>query len=62
MEIGLLEGCPEIWNVAVATGPSGMTVLLNPTIRQVFPLQVRFFPAVVVAALAATVTPVMSEE
>jgi hypothetical protein len=39
-----------------------MTVLLNPTIRQVFPLQVRFFPAAVVDAVAATVTLVMSEE
>jgi hypothetical protein len=35
---------------------------LSPTIRQVFPLQLTFFPAAVVAAVAATVTIVMSEE
>ena len=62
MEIGLLEGWPDIWNVAVATGPSGMMVLLNPTIRQLFPEQERDFPAAVVDALATTETPVMSEE
>jgi len=55
-------GWPEIWKVAVATGPSGMTVLLNPTIRQLFPEQERDFPAAVVVALATTETEVMSEE
>jgi len=62
MEIGLLEGWPEIWKVAVATVPSGITVLLNPTIRQLFPEQERDFPAAVVDALATTETRVMSEE
>ena len=62
MEIGLLEGWLEIWKVAVATGPSGITVLLNPTIRQLFPEQERDFPAAVVDAVATTETPVMSEE
>ena len=59
--MGLLEGAPEIWKVAVATGPSGITVLLNPTIKQLFPEQERDFPAAVVEELAATETPVMAE-
>jgi hypothetical protein len=62
MEIGLLEGCPEIWKVAVATGPSGITLLLNPATRQLFPEQESNFPAEVVDDPAATVTLVMSEE
>jgi hypothetical protein len=62
MEIGLLEGWPEIWKVAVATGPSAITLLLKPTIRQSFPEQESDFPAAVVEVPAATVTPVMSEE
>ncbi|MDP8989624.1 MAG: hypothetical protein M3N41_06025, partial [Acidobacteriota bacterium] len=37
MAMGLLEGVPEIWKVAVATGPSAITLLLNPIIRQLFP-------------------------
>jgi hypothetical protein len=62
MEIGLLEGWPEIWKVAVATGPSAITVLLNPTIRQLFPEQERSFPAAVGDVPGVTVTLVMSEE
>ena len=62
MEIGLLEGCAEIWKVATATWPSAITVLLNPTIRQLFPEQERDFPAAVVDAVATTETLVMSEE
>ena len=62
MEIGLLEGWPEIWKVAVATGPSGITLLLKPTIRQLFPEQESDFPAAVVDAVAATDTTVTSEE
>jgi len=62
MEIALLEGCAEIWKVATATWPSAMTVLLNPTIRQLFPEQERDFPAAVVDVPATTETPVMSEE
>ena len=61
MEIGLLEGCPEIWKVATATWPSAITLLLNPIIRQLFPEQEIDFPAAVVDVPAATVTPVMSE-
>ena len=62
MVMALFEGAPEIWKVAVATGPSAITVLLNPTIKQLFPEQERFFPAAVVEDPCATVTPVMSEE
>ena len=64
MVMGLLEGAPEIWKVAVATVPSGITVLFNPAMMQGFPtpLQVMVFPAVVEDVPAATVTPVMSEE
>jgi hypothetical protein len=62
MAMGLLAGCVEIWKVAVATGPSAITVLLNPTIRHLFPEQERDFPAAVVEEPAVTVTPVMSEE
>ena len=39
-----------------------MTVLLNPTIRQLFPAQDSDFPAAFAEVPAATVTPVMSEE
>ena len=64
MVIGLLEGAPEIWKVAVATGPSGITVLLNPATMQgfPFPLHVTVFPAAVDDAPATTVKLVMSEE
>ncbi len=62
MVIGLLEGCPETWKVAVATGPSAITLLLNPAMRQLFPEQERDFPAAVVEEPAATETLVMSEE
>jgi len=46
----------------VATVPSAITLLLNPTIRQLFPEQERDFPAAVVDAVATTETLVMSEE
>lgn len=58
----MFEGAPAIWKVAVATGPSAITLLLNPTIRQLFPEQERFFPAAVVEEPCAIVKPVMSEE
>jgi hypothetical protein len=61
MEIGLLEGFAAIWNVADATVPSAITVLLKPATRQLFPEQDRDFPALVVDAPATTVTPVISE-
>jgi hypothetical protein len=48
--------------VANATVPSAITVLLMPAARQLFPEQERDFPALVVDAPAATVTPVMSAE
>ena len=62
MEIGLLEGFAAIWNVADATVPSAITVLLMPATRQLFPEQDKDFPALVVDDPATTVTPVMSEE
>jgi hypothetical protein len=62
IEIGLLEGFAAIWNVADATVPSAITVLLMPAARQLFPEQDSDFPALVVDAPATTVTPVMSEE
>jgi hypothetical protein len=62
MGIELLEGLAAIWNVADATVPSAITVLLIPATRQLFPEQERDFPAAVVDAPAATVTFVMSEE
>jgi hypothetical protein len=62
MDIGLVDGFAAIWKVATATGPSAITVLLNPTMRQLFPEQERDFPALFVDAPATTVTPVMSEE
>jgi hypothetical protein len=62
MVIGLLEGCPEIWKVATATWPSAITLLLNPTIRQLFPEQESDFAAAFAEVPATTVTPVMSEE
>jgi hypothetical protein len=62
MAIGLLEGFAAIWNVAEATGPSAITVLLMPATRQLFPEQEMDFPALVVDVPATTVTPVMSEE
>ncbi|HSR09270.1 MAG TPA: hypothetical protein VLM42_19215 [Bryobacteraceae bacterium] len=64
MVIGLLEGAPEIWKVAVATVPSGITVPLNPAMMQgfPFPLQVTFLPAAIEDDPFATVKLVMSEE
>lgn len=61
MGIGLFEGFAAIWNVATATVPFAMTLLLNPTIRQLFPEHEIDFPASVAAVPATTVTPVMSE-
>jgi hypothetical protein len=62
MGIAVLEGFGAIWNVATATGPSAITVALNPTMRQLFPEQERLLPALVVDDPATTVTPVMSDE
>ncbi len=62
MGIGLLAGAAAIWNVAIATTPSAITLLLNPTIRQWFPEQERVFPAFVVDVPGTTVIPVMSGE
>ena len=62
MEIGLLEGCPEIWKVATATWPSAITLLLNPATRQLLPEQDSDFVAAFVDVPATTVKPVMSEE
>ena len=60
--MGLLEGLAAIWNVATAAVPSAITLLLNPTIKQLFAEQETDFPALVADAPATTVTPVMSEE
>lgn len=62
MGIELVEGFAAIWNVADATVPSEITVLLKPATRQLFPEQESDFPALVVDAPAATVTLVISEE
>ena len=62
MGIVLLEGFDAIWKVAMATGPSAMAVVLNPTMRQLFPEQERILPALVVDDAAATVTLVTSGE
>ena len=62
MRIGLLEGFDAIWNVADATVPLAITVLLIPETRQLFPEQERDLLALVVDAPAATVTPVISGE
>lgn len=51
-----------IWNVAVATAPSGMTLLFRPKIRHLFPEQETDLSALVVEGPATTVTPVMSDE
>lgn len=61
MVIGLLEGAADMLKVAVATGPSAITVLFNPAIRQLFAEQERDFPAAVLEEPATTVKPVMSE-
>lgn len=42
--------------------PSAMMLLLNPTMRQLFPEHETDFPALVADAPATTVTPVISEE
>ena len=62
MGIGLLEGFAAIWNVAVATVPSAITVLLMPATRQLFPEQESDFPALVVDVPSTTLTRVISEE
>ena len=62
MGIGLLDGFAAIWNVATATVPSAITVLLMPATRQLFPEQERDFWALVVDAPATTVTLVISAE
>jgi hypothetical protein len=58
----LLAGFATTWNVAIATVPSAITGLFNPTTTQVFPKQERDFPAFVVEGPATTVTPVISED
>jgi hypothetical protein len=60
--IGLLEGFAAIWNVAVTTVPSDITVLFMPATRQLFPEQESDFPALVADDPTATVTNVISEE
>ena len=63
-EIGMLvvEGLAEIWNVAVATVPSGKVLVLNPNARQVLPEQLNDLPAAVVDDPATTPTRLRSEE
>jgi hypothetical protein len=58
----VLEAFDAIWNVAIATGPLAMTLLFNPTIKQLFPTQDTDFPALVADAPVATDTFVMFEE
>jgi hypothetical protein len=60
--IVVLEEFDAIWNVAIATGPLPMTLLFNPTIKQLFPTQDTDFPALAADAPGATVTVVMFEE
>ena len=62
MGIGLLPGSAAIWNVAIATTPSAITLLLNPITIQLFPAQEIDFPAFVLDAPGTSVMPVMSEE
>ena len=58
----MLEGFAAICNVAEATVPSAITVVLKPVTRHVFPEQVMDLPALVADAPATTVKPVISEE
>ena len=58
----MFEGFAAIWNVADATVPSAITVVLKPASIQEFPEQVRDFPALLVDAPATTVTLAISEE
>ena len=51
-----------MWNVAVATVPSAINVLLMPATRQLFPEHETDFCASVVDFPATTVTLVISEE
>ncbi len=62
MGMGLPEGLAAIWNVATATVPSAITLLLNPTRRQLFAEHEMDLPALVADGPATTVTPVISEE
>jgi hypothetical protein len=57
-----VDGFEAIWNVAVATVPSAMTLLFRPKIRQVFPEQETDLPALVAEGPATTVTTVMSDK
>jgi hypothetical protein len=58
----VVEGLEATWNVAVATVPSAIAVLLKPRTRQLFAEHVIVLPASVADAAATTVTLVMSEE
>jgi len=60
--IVVVDGLEAIWNVAVATVPSAMTLPFRPKIRQMLPEQETDLPAFVAEGPAATVTPVMSDE
>jgi hypothetical protein len=60
MGIGLVPGIAEIWNVAVATTPSVITLSFNPAMRQLLAEQERDFPALAVDAPGINVMPVMS--
>ena len=57
-----MDGFEAIWNVAVATIPSAMTLLFKPKIRQLFPEQETDLPALVADGPTTTVTPVMFGE
>jgi hypothetical protein len=58
----VLEAFDAIWNVAIATGPLLMTLVFNPTIKQLFPTQDTDFAAFVADAPLATVRLVMFDE
>ena len=58
--IGIVpEALGESWNVAVATTPLPIGVVLTPKIRQPLPEQERSFEALEAAAPSTTVTPVI---
>lgn len=58
----VVDGFDAIWNAAVATVPSTITLLVRPKTRQMLPEQETDFPALVAEGPAVTVTPVMSDE
>jgi hypothetical protein len=63
--LGLMVAA-EIVNVAVATGPLPITVVVSPNkthcVDPTLPMQVMLFPAAVTAGLGTTVTLVTSAE